>query len=72
MQRGTQPKRKELLYLIVDDYSSAFIENFLNSLLITLKCVHKLATQPEYFKLLSNYISGLQPFKLLKDNKEFH
>lgn len=72
MQRDTQPKRKKLLYLILDDCSSAFTEIFLNPPLITPKCVHILATQPEYFKLPSNYIFGLQPLKLLKDNKEFH
>lgn len=46
-QKGIQPKKKGLFYLILDDCSSAFIENFLNPLLITAKCIHKLAIQPE-------------------------
>lgn len=44
---------------MMDDCSSALIEYFLNPLLITPICVHKLATQPEDLKLLSNYISRL-------------
>ena len=39
--------------------TSAFIENFLNPLLVTPKWVHKLGIQPEYLKFPSNCISGL-------------
>lgn len=42
-------------------YAHPIRKGFLNLLLIIPKCIHKLATQPEYLKLPPNYVSRLQP-----------